>query len=184
MIREEIVRLEKETLQITFYVLTVSVAIAGIAIKDYTFVQIIPILYQITLIWGLDKFITSTRLRIKLSTYIQIFIEPKNDNLNWERRNAKFNETSRQHSSIWKFFKILSSIYTILFLLGFYVSFKFFDSTKLKDYESIIIFTSLCIMHTLTTLFLFIGVVKYPQTKYYCNKWLKVKENEKQIPVG
>jgi hypothetical protein len=179
-LREEIVRLEKEILQITFYVLTASIAIAGLASKNSQFIEIIPILYQVVLIWGIDRYIISSRLRTRLSTYIQVFIEPKHNELNWEKRNSSFKITTKLNGNIWKWVRRLSNLLSLLFLIGIYVSFTYFISIECFDLENIIVTSILLLLQIFGLIFLIIGVFYYPDPNEYLRKWHEIKKGNKK----
>jgi hypothetical protein len=160
-LREEIVRLEKEIFQITLYVFTILLSIAGISSSNFVFVEISPIIYQIVLIWGLDRYGSSTRLRMRLSTYIQVFLEPKNEDLNWEERNSNFKIRNSYLSKFRKRIKKATNLFTLLYIIGIYVSFNYVVENM--NCKIILIFIS--VLHIVSFLLLIDSVINYPNQK-------------------
>ncbi len=113
-VREEIVRLEKEQTIISFYVLTASIAAAGLVVKFSSFALIVPIIYLIIIIWGLERYLVSSNLRVRLSSYIKVILEPKLKGINWETNNLKFKEEKKFIQN--KYFRRLTNLFTLLLL--------------------------------------------------------------------
>lgn len=176
LLREEIVRLEKEILLITFYVFSITLIASGLSVKNNTYIDIVPIIYQIILVWGINRFITSSRLRMRLSTYNQVFIEPNIDVLNWERRNMKFKDNKGVIINKW--IKRIGSLFFLLTLLGIYVTYNFVINTDLCKTINLILLISILLLQLLNFYLVRIGVFLYPKQKNYIKKWENIKKQE------
>jgi hypothetical protein len=89
-LRDEIRRCESESLSTTLYTFTAVVLAAGLAEKSGLPKATIPILIQVALLWGMHRYHALESLRKRLSTYIQVMLEPELPGICWEGRNELF----------------------------------------------------------------------------------------------
>lgn len=175
-LRDEIMRLEKETVSITLYVLSGTLISAGLIASDKSSGLILPLLYQILLIWGLRSYITSTRLRLRVSTYLNVNFEAQIEYLNWEGSNVIFKENEGRLIPKWLI--RVSHIFSMLTVLGIIISSRSIlllcNSHELSILNLIIlVFLILC--HILQVYLLWLGVFKMPEADEYIEKWQKIK---------
>ena len=91
-LRDEVKRCEAESLRITLFVFTGAIVAAGLSDKTWLPHLCIPLLFQIVILWGMHRYYALNSIRLRLSTYIEVLIEPRVEGLNWERRNTQFNK--------------------------------------------------------------------------------------------
>ena len=95
-LRDEVMRNEREELLVTFYVLTIAIGAVGLAHEMEQFARHVPYLYFVVIIWGLHRYGVATKTRMKLSTYIEVCIEPRLKGIEWESKNRTFKERQKE----------------------------------------------------------------------------------------
>lgn len=175
-LREEVIKLEREQLMISFYVLTISIAAAGLIEKFPSFNEVIPIIFQIVLLWGMERYLIAARLRVKISTYIKAFLEPKISGINWERQNIKFKEDKSFRQNKW--FRRFTNLFTLLYLLGIYVIYQYIATLQCINVYEFIIVDFLVLLLILNIYYLYQAVFQYPDTNKYLERWEQIKEPE------
>ncbi len=93
-LRDEIKRNEKEGLQIILFLIASTFTVLGFIKVQEPLIPIwlIALLIQTTLIIGFTQYLDSLRLRSRISKYIEVFIESKEPELNWETRHSTFSD--------------------------------------------------------------------------------------------
>ncbi|MDF2158024.1 hypothetical protein [Algoriphagus sp. CAU 1675] len=179
VLREEIVRLEKEQMTISYYVLGVIIASASAGFtSNHYLLLFLPFIYLIILIWGLERYFIAANLRVKLSSYLEIFIEKELKGINWESRNLHFKKNERWVQN--KYFRRFTNFFTLsvtidLFLIFmFYGEIGFIDSYFLKYILSLVLF----ILFLIRIVYLYNTVFHYPRHSEYKKKWKEISERE------
>ena len=126
-LRDEVKRCESESLSITLYTFTAVVLAAGLAEKSGLPKQAIPILIQVALLWGMHRYNALTSLGIRLSTYIQVMLEPVLPGIRWEGRNESFEKIYTKiryfpSASVNWCLHRFSQVFFLLTAIGYYVS--------------------------------------------------------------
>lgn len=174
-LREEIVRLEKEQLVISFYVLTVSIAAAGLAGKLSVFIIIIPIVYLIIIIWGLERYYISSNLRVRLSSYIKVMLEPNINGINWETNNLKFKQNKKLIQNI--NFRRITNLFTLLLVLDIYIIAQYISAIMIYGVDLLEIFEIIVIglLFISRLYYLRKAVFRYPKMEDYIKRWENIK---------
>lgn len=128
-LRDEVKQNETQGLQLILFLLTTTLAVFGLVEKEWIPKWLVPIAIQSSLIVGLTMYYSALILRLRLSTYIQVFIEPNVSGLNWETRNSLFSDKRNDNKS-WLYktkywmYKWFFNVFSILTFIGIGISFK------------------------------------------------------------
>ena len=200
-LREEIVRLERETVNITLYVLTGTLASSGLVlINNSNLGFIIPFLFQILLIWGLRRNIDSFSLRRRISAYVKVFLEPNLEGLQWEKQNENFKSLEDKNgfkppkevkspkmqkviNKIYKLMKKWTDIFFLLSLLGVFITVKasIGNLCSLKsNISELVVFVFLVLAHIIAIFILIKLFFFSTKTSQYINNWEEVKKKEEE----
>jgi hypothetical protein len=184
-LRDEVIRCESESLKITLYVFTGALVAASLAEKSWLPKLIIPVLFQIILLWGMQRYHSLSSTRLKLSTYIQVMLEPVLEGINWEHRNHRFNQLNpRRYYFFNKFirrpFQHFGHLFFLLTSLGFYLSIQALLETVIRPLLFWLFVGLLFFLHTMSTFLMVKCVFLRPNESTYIGYWEKIKAEEKE----
>lgn len=193
-LRDEIKRNEGQGIQVILLLVTGVLSYLGLKSPPSIPLWLLALLLQITLLIGFAQYLDSLRLRIRLSKYIQVFLENAVDDLNWETRQSSFSREERDSFSdkIGRpLYHIALNVFTFLFVGASGLSWKvFYDWYKGSETPClcclIFIFIVLVVLNV-SLLYLTILIVRDRYHKEHdksydkscLRQWTKMKENEK-----
>ena len=183
-LREEIKRNESDGLRLILFIITGTISILGLT--ETIPLWVAAIIFQVALIIGWTQYLDSLKLRIRLSTYIQTFIEPQIPEINWETRYNAFRELY-QPSWLRKFYHYLFNVYVLLFFSGFVFSgwsfYQLWKKSCIPHCYLFIFLSSLLILNTINAFLTFTCIRDRFAHKHddECEKvWGDVREGERQ----
>jgi len=186
-LREEVVRLEREQVLVAFYVLTTAIAAARLMEETGAFSLFVPVLYFVIIIWGSERYFIASKLRVKLSTYIQTVIEPQSTGLDWEIYNYKFKKLEKNktkgawqhklvnivHGTWWR---RLTNIFTLLVIIDAYIIHHFV--ILILDYDlslqTALLLLCILVLFFVRLCYLCAAVFLYPNPEDYVERWKDV----------
>jgi hypothetical protein len=182
-LRDEVKRCESESLSITLYTFTAVVLAAGLAEKSGLPKQAIPILIQVALLWGMHRYYALISLGMRLSTYIQVMLEPVLPGIRWEGRNKSFEDiytkiryfsSARVNWSLQRF----SQVFFLLTAIGLYVSINAALQIQTRDFGFYVFAVVLVILHLMSTLLMLKCVFLRPTAARFEGIWQSIKQRE------
>ena len=182
-LRDEVKRCESESLSVTLYAFTAVVLASGLAEKLGRANLIIPILIQGALLWAMNRYNALDSLRKRLSTYIQVMLEPVLPGIRWEERNDAFERVYRPRQyhlgprMNWWLHR-LSQVFPLLFLIGVYVSFSTVTQIQTHDLGFYLQTAVLLVLHLMSIPLMFTCVfLRIPEASYK-ELWESIKLRE------
>ena len=184
-LRDEVKRCESESLSITLYVFTAVVLAAGIADKPWLPAHVVPILVQTALLWAMHRFHMLNSLRVRLSTYIQVMLEPTLPGICWEGRNHAFEPfNKRRYYFQWRVLNWclhrFSQVFFLLTAMGMYLSVNSVLRTQMRDFRFYVVCAILIALHLMSTLLMLKCVFLRPSASLYIEIWKSIKLCELQ----
>ena len=184
-LRDEIKRTETSVIQMMLYVLSGILVAFGLTEKSLLSPIVIPILIQFVLIISMNRYFSDSMLRLRLSTYIEVMLEPKIPGLNWESRNSRFKKLAHKKANffitaiLW-FIEKFQNIFFLLAIFGLYISIqRILELSKTNEKAFLIpIIGILGILHIVNFYLLYkctYGTRKYSE---YIAIWEAIKAEE------
>ena len=151
-LREEVKRCESESLSVTLYVFTAVVLAAGLAERSGFARELIPFLIQVVLLWAMNRYHALISLRMRLSTYIQVMLEPVLPGIRWESRNDLFESAYRKKHYSWNsgvnwWLHRLTHVFVLLSLISLYVSFTVVKQFPTSGFLFLVYLMGLVLFH-------------------------------------
>jgi hypothetical protein len=190
-LRDEIKRCESEGLSVTLYVITAVILAIGLSDKQWMPKAAIPVLVQMLLLWGMHRYYGLLSLQKKLSTYIQVALEPCLPGLQWERHALEFERLAAKRTPaiikalIWGL-RRASHVYTLLSVVGLYLSASTLLSLRWERYDYLGYLGALALLHVMSAALLVVSVIRPPSTLKYLALWqavLPAQENGEANPA-
>jgi len=190
-LRDEVKRCESESLSVTLYAFTAVVLAVGVAEKSGLPKWAIPILIQVALLWTMHRYYALIMLGLRLSTYIQVMLEPVLPGLRWEGRNESF---EKDYDKI-RYFKCerfnrylpgfsrvfnrtlhrFSQVFVPLCLIGIIVSFNVLRQIQPHDYRFYGLIGVLLMLHLMSSLLVYKCVFRRHTPASFIKIWQSIK---------
>ncbi len=183
-LRDEVRRCESEALSTTLYVTTAVILATGLAEKAWLPKPIAPIMVQIILLWGMHRFAGLSFLQMKLSSYIQVALEPNLPGLRWERLNFEFEEaekngTAKTRGLLAWFVRKASHIFFLLALAGIGLSVGALYDYRRVSLQLALYGSVLFALHVVSTALMLKVVFFAPNHNDYLSRWRDVLSAER-----
>jgi len=183
-VRDEIKQNETRGLQLIIFLFTTTLAATGLVEKDWIPKWLVPLAIQVSLIIGLTMYYSATILRLRLSTYIQVFIEPEVSGLNWEARNSIFScrrndDQKRVYRIAYWIYKWFLNVFSILLLAGIVISIKsFFDLNNACFQYIWWVLSTLLVLH-IASPYLLVMCIRLPKRHgEFISSWSLIQREE------
>jgi len=182
-LRDEIKRCESESLSVTLYAFTAVVLAAGLAEKTGQTILAAPILIQVALLWAMNRHNALNALRRRLSTYIQVMLEPVLPGIRWEGRNVKFESAYRPiqyclSPVMNRWLHKLTQVFPLLLLIGVYVSISTVGQIQTRGFWFYVFVVVLAVLHLMSIPLVDRCVFRPILEPYFEARWKDVKQSE------
>ena len=192
-LRDEIKRNEGEGLQILLFLITSIFTVFGFIKPPGIELWLLALILQAALIISLAQYLDSLRLRIRLSKYIQVFLESEPNDLHWETRHSHFIPKGGD-SSLYNIVRLIYNLFLNIFsiLFGGATIFSWYAfRVSYKNSESYYLF---CLLFIVLLIFNFSNLcltVMIIRNKYYnrdeksydkkcIEQWTSIKKSEER----
>jgi hypothetical protein len=188
-LRDEIKRCESESLSITLYVFTAVVLAVGLMDRPWLPKHAVPILVQTALLWAMHRYHALTSLRVRLSTYVQVMLEPALPGLRWEARNQAFESFSVQSyyfsskPGSWCLHRF-TQVFFLLTVIGIYLSVISLLQIPHRNFSFFILAGALGVLHTMSTLLMIKCVFLRASHSGYIRIWQGIREGEQNTALA
>jgi hypothetical protein len=182
-LREEVKRCESESLSTTLFVFTALVLATGLYEKNGIPKPLVAVVVQTVLLWGMHRFYALTSLRLRLSTYIKLLLEPRLPGINWETRNARFELAVRpiyyyRNASISWLLHRVSQIFFLFPAIGLFLTVDSLSRMGSKGPSFYGYAAVLAILHIASTLLALKCVFFRPTEEAYSTLWRAISKDE------
>jgi hypothetical protein len=185
-LRDEVKRCESESLSITLYIFTAVLLAVGLTDRASLTKHTVPILVQTALLWAMHRHLMLSTLRIRLSTYIQVMLEPEMPGIHWEGRNDAFD--SINYRGYYFSNKALSwclhrftQLFFLLTAIGIFLSINSVMQMHTRDASFYIFAAILGVLHLMSTLLMLKCVFLCPTSASYIKIWQGIKQSEQAL---
>jgi hypothetical protein len=164
--------------------------VAGLAGKAGLPKQAIAILIQVPLLWGMHRYYALNSLAMRLSTYIQVMLEPVLPGLRWEGRNGLFEErynkiryfdarTCRFPNAIlnWSLHRF-AQVFCLLTAIGIYVSFDAWRQIPTRDLQFYVLTVVLAVLNLMSAVLVYKCVFRRHTAECFVGIWQGIKQRE------